>query len=168
MSLTYPEYLISEAEFYLLWSINDNSWGFYGYNAELTKISLSNKNISNINYYWSDKHDYFKIVIGDYEGVFNKNNFQIYQHSTHTMIPFDNTKQLFDNVIKQAKITCQTDKYIMLTYNDQIQFKLNKVDLDYVSNVELNTKELNKLINENYIQGIKSRRAILNDSRGDY
>ncbi len=168
MSLTYPKYLISEVEFYVLWSINDNSWGFYGYGADLTKINITTKNISNINYYWSDKHDYFKIVIEDYEGVFNKNNFQIYPHSTHTMKPFDNTKELFNNIIHGVKITCQTDKYIIITYNNSIQFKLNKVDFDYVSNVDFNTKELNKLINENYIQGIKSRRAILADSRGDY
>lgn len=168
MSLFYPEYLIPEVEFYLLWSINDNSWGYYGYNAELTKKQPTNKNIPNINYYWSGKYDYFKIVVGDYEGVFNKNNFPIYQKSTHTMIPYDNTKELFDNVINGVKITCQTDKYIVLTYNDSIQFKLNKVDLDYVGNIDSYTKQFNELVKENYIQGIISRRVILADSRGDY
>ncbi len=84
------------------------------------------------------------------------------------MIPYDNTKELFDNVINGVKITCQTDKYIVLTYNDSIQFKLNKVDLDYVGNIDSYTKQFNELVKENYIQGIISRRVILADSRGDY
>ncbi len=167
MSFVYPEYIIAENEFYLLWSIDDNSWGFYGYDANLTKMNANNCNIKNMYFYWSYSHDYFKIVIDDYEGVFSKKKNNIYEYSYHSKFN-DTDEYLFEKIFKTVVVKEQNDEQIVLNFEDKIDFKLHKINLKYISNVCENTKKLNDLIKKNYEEGVVSRREILVDSRGDY
>ena len=167
MSVVYPEYIIVENEFFRLWSIDDGSWGFNGYSCELTKMYFhKNSNIKNIFYYWSHNHEYFKLIIDNYEGVFSKKDHINNPHSPHTH--YNDIKEVFELILKDLTVKEKNDENIILTYNDKINFILYKVNMNYITKISENTKNMNELIKKNYEEGIESRLEILNDCKHDY
>jgi hypothetical protein len=164
MAFVYPPYLIVENEFNRLWSINDDSWGFYGYDISYTKRSDTNKKYENLHFYWNDENDLFKITYGNYEGIFNKKNYK--NLSNACSISWEDTV-VFSKVIKNIELKELTHKYVMFEYGE-MQFKLYNVDFEYIKNINNDTIILNDAIKKIYEEGIKWRTEILNKCVCDY
>ena len=170
MSFIYPPYSNVENEFYRLWSIRDNSWGFYSYDVTYTKRS-GNKEYENLYFYWNNYNDLFKIRYDNYEGVFNKKNYEYLSYGY--AISCENTI-MFCKVFENIKLKELTDKYAIFEYqnntmqNNTMQFRLNYVDIDYIKNIDNDTTEINNAIKKTYEEGIKWRIQILSESTGDY
>lgn len=152
----YPSYLINEKIYDELHSINDGSWGFYGRYIGRKKI---NTRIPNL-----DLHDddlFFKLTYLNYEALIDK-----------SMYPFigkyfedKKDKIKLNKIIDNLKLVEETEKIIIFRYIDDkytVDFKLNFVDIEYISNIDENIKKFNNLINEEYLNGISDRKDILN------
>lgn len=177
MSFVYPPYLDAENRFYILWSIDDGSWGFYGYDPSYTKQShdVTNK-YSNLHYYWDSNNDIFKITYNNYEGVFDKKK---YEKMSSGFAYSTNEQIMFCQIIRQIELKELTDKYAIFEYEQtqkngdnletiNMQFKLCNVDFEYIKNIDDNTIKINDNIKKIYDEGIKSRLEILSKSRCDY
>jgi len=177
MSIIYPPYLLAEKEFQVLWSINDNSWGYFGYGTDLIKQEkrLATSNID-FSFYWSNSQDLFKITYKNYEGVFNKKDFPGLSHNQSFSHNRNKEKELvcFDMVakklseVKENKLT----NMLFLCYEDNEnliywEFKLKYVDSTYINNLDESTVILNNLIQTNYEVGAKRRFAILQECDRD-
>ena len=186
MNFIYPNYICAEQKFNILWSINDNSWGFYGRDPTYTKQSFTTKNNFNVFYYWNDDNDLFKIVCDNYEGVFDKKKFRNLSKYEYRS---SNGEKMFSHVIANIQLKEQTDKYIVFQYSDMpnnympnndmsdnttldnsitMEFKLNFVDFDYIKSIDENTIKLNDIIKERYELGIKSREQVLRENDISY
>jgi hypothetical protein len=164
MSFIYPEYISSEESFYNLWSIDDGSWGFYGYDAMLTKISAESLKYPELFIYYDDLYtddSPFKIVYKNYEGVFCKKDYPMIDGYSFS----SSNKYMLCEVLKNMELTenDSNERYVVFSYKD-MEFKLNKVDINYIKTIDVNTKIINAKINDNYKQKIKERIAILNSN----
>ena len=145
MSVVYPEYIIDESVYNVLWNMPFESSVYFRNPAKLSK-----ETIDDISYYWSDDVDYFKIVIDEYtdnifngyEGVFNKNDYDT---------------NLLKSSLYNLTIQEKTHDHVILNYKNKISFTLSKVNFNYISNISENTKKLNDLIKKNYLDGIHYR-----------
>jgi hypothetical protein len=171
-----PPYLVAENDFYRLWSIDDGSWGFYGYCPTYMKSSDVNKKYNNLHYYWDSDNNIFKITYNNYEGVFDKQNYK--KMSKYLTVSY-NKQIMFCEIIKQIELKELTDKYAIFEYEQiqknennfetiNMQFKLLNVDFEYIKNIDENTIKINDNIKKVYEDGIISRLEILNESRCDY
>jgi len=174
MSIIYPPYLLAEKEFQVLWSINDNSWGYFGYDSSFIK---QEKRLPGTNeffsFYWSNSHDLFKIVYKKYEGVFNKLDYPGLSHNSSFGVRRNKEKEIvcFDMVTRELYHVVGKDGLI-LTFTDKTnsiywEFKLRQVDINYINNLDENTVILNNLIQSNYESGAKKRFAILQECDRD-
>ena len=160
MVIVYPNYIIDQKVYNELWSIDDGTGGFYGDDVDLKKRTDSiNKAINNMSYYWSEDVDYFKLVIDEYtgnsyEGVFNKNDYNIrgYQSGNNISCIY----QVLQNLTIQEK----TEEHIILNYENKL-FTLSKINFDYITKLSENTKKLNDLIKEKYETSIYHRKKNL-------
>jgi hypothetical protein len=164
MSFVYPEYISSEETFYHLWSIDDNSWGFYGYDPTLTKVSAESPKYPNLFVYFDNLNSddcMFKLVYENYEGVFMKKDYPMIDGYSYC----SDGKYMLYKILKELDLIEKdpNKKYVIFSY-ENIKFKLNNVDIDYIKTINVNTTIINNKINDNYKEGIKDRMAILNSN----
>jgi len=165
MSFEYPSYFKEELEHSRLWSINDGSWGFYGYDPSLMKqsYSVNKKYASALSYYCGD-FQIFKLVYKNYEGVFDKAN---YSNISFGPYRIPGVTVSFYDVLKKIELVEESEKFIKFAYSDEqfnFVFTLNLIDFEYINNLNIETIELNNLIKQKYITNINSRNEILDES----
>lgn len=158
----YPPYIEVEKEFNRLWEIDDESCGFYGFSTFLKQIWSNNLNHPELYLYFGE--DLFKFVYNnsEYEGVFLKSDYNIISLNSSL-----NNNVSLTTVMKNVKIITKTNDYILFQFKDDfncMNFKLNKRS---EINVSDNMKTINNQIYKSYLEGIQSRKCLL-EKYSDY
>ena len=197
----YPEYLPNEEKFDELWSIDDESWGFYHYSTELKKTPIYGNNdfyyyqyydVNTVSNKYGEKYrDYvfnakFKLVYKNYEGLLSIDDVplrgHIQNHFVHFKLIENNDQYVIFKYINESKFEPAIGN--LLNHSDQQYFyernkillsdiviRLDKINQEYIKTISDEMKEFNNLINNEYIEGIKSRQEILSNIKhydGDY